>query len=152
MLVWAWKCLEYAGCSRPANSDYSAASSNADSAWARALETDIALVGGPTNGAKKESPARAGHPPPCKAKATMRRPGAAVAVCALPSDGIGTIGAAARPNATGSPSSENAPRRENIFDLIFSIMSASKCSSNGWKAYEMRPPAKETVIGGDSVT
>ena len=60
MLVWAWKCLEYAGCSRPANSDYSAASSNANSAWARALETDIALVGGPTERCEKRKPRASG--------------------------------------------------------------------------------------------
>ena len=42
------------------------------------------------------------------------------------SDGIDTIGAAAKPNATGNPSSENALRREITSDLIFSIMSASK--------------------------
>ena len=61
-------------------------------------------------------------PPPCKAKATLRRPGAAPAVWASAFDGVRTVGAATKPNA---PSRDNAHRREIISDVILPIMSAS---------------------------
>jgi hypothetical protein len=63
-------------------------------------------------------------PPPCKAKATLRRSGAAARSASALDD------AAAKPNANGDPSTDNAIRREIIPVVILPIMSASKTNGH----------------------
>jgi hypothetical protein len=62
-------------------------------------------------------------PPPCKAKATLRRSGTAFAARTPAFDGLSAGGAANKPNAL---SMDNAYRREITSEVILPIISASE--------------------------